>query len=119
MAKPSLNKIRKRMLVMTGIIIAALGLLVVRMAYWQIIRGEEMSTKAKNQQQSDDVVTASRGKIYDRNGKVLAESASVDTLVCNPQDVKENGDADYIADNLSKIIDIDRDKIYDLSLIHI
>lgn len=113
MAKPSLNKIRKRMLVMTGIIIVALGLLVVRMAYWQIIRGEEMSTKAKNQQQSDDVVTASRGKIYDRNGKVLAESASVDTLVCNPQDVKENGDADYIADNLSKIIDIDRDKIYD------
>ncbi len=112
--KPSLNEIKKRTVVIVCIVVALLALLVVRVAYWQIIRGDELSSKAKAQQQSGSVITASRGKIYDRNGKVLAESASVNTLICNPEDIKEDGDSSVIAAKLSPIIDMTTDEILKL-----
>ena len=94
------------------IVLICMGLLVVRLAYWQIIRGEELSVKVKNQQTGSSIITASRGKIYDRNGKTLAESVSANTLVCNPQDVKESGDAAVIAKELSQVLDVDYQKLY-------
>lgn len=114
MPTPSVNKIRKRTLAMTGVILICLACLILRTAYWQIIRGEELSTKAKNQQQGSSIVTAARGNIYDRNGKTLAESASVNTLTCNPQDVKNNGNAETIANRLSPILDMEYDEIMKL-----
>ena len=80
--KPSLNEIKKKTIFMVCIVAVLLALLVLRVAYWQIIRGDELSSKAKAQQQGSSIVTASRGDIYDRNGKVLAESATVNTLIC-------------------------------------
>lgn len=99
---------------MTLVIAAALAALVVRVAYWQIIRGDELSEKAKAQQQGSSIITASRGRIFDRNGKVLAQSASVNTLICNPEDIKEDGDADVIASRLASVIDMEEDKIKNL-----
>ena len=112
--KPSLNEIRKKTLIMMLIVIGALAVLIVRVAYWQIIRGDELSSKAKAQQQGSSIITASRGSIYDRNGKVLAESASVNTLICNPEDIKEDGDAAVIAARLAPVLDMDQEKITEL-----
>lgn len=109
--KPSLNEVKRKSAVMAVIAAAALAILVVRVGYWQIIRGDELSKKAKAQQQGTSVVTADRGSIYDRNGKVLAESASVNTLICNPEDVKEDGNADVIASKLASVINMDEGKI--------
>ena len=114
MPKPSGNKIKKRTLAMAGVVFACLAGLVVRVAYWQIVRGDELSTKAKNQQQGSSVITAARGNIFDRNGKTLAESASVSTLICNPQDVKDKGNAEEIAKRLSPILNMSYDDILKL-----
>lgn len=111
---PSLNSIKKRTVLMAAIVIVALTALAVRTAYWQIIRGDELSAKAKSQQQGTSIVTAARGKIYDRNGKVLAESASVNTLTCNPQDIKNSGNAEVIAEKLAPIIEMQYDTILNL-----
>lgn len=99
---------------MTVIVVAALAALAVRTAYWQIIRGEELSKRAKNQQQGNSIITAARGNIYDRNGKLLAQSASVNTLICNPQDIKNNGNAEVIAQKLSPVIGIKYDTVLSL-----
>lgn len=112
--RPSLNEIRKRTIVMVLAVIAALTALVVRVGYWQIVRGDELTKKAKAQQQGSSIITASRGNIYDRNGKVLAESASVNTLICNPEDVKADGDATVIASKLAPVLNMDTDKIVSL-----
>lgn len=114
MPTPSINKIRRRTLAMAVVILLCLAALILRVAYWQIIRGDELAAKAKNQQQGSSMITAARGNIYDRNGKTLAESASVNTLICNPQDVKNNGNAEVIAKRLSSIIDMEYDKILEL-----
>lgn len=111
---PSLNNVKRRTVIMTAIVLAALTALTVRIAYWQILRGDELSKKAKSQQQGSSIVTAERGKIYDRNGKVLAESASVNTLICNPQDIKNNGNAEVIAEKLVPIIGMQQDTILNL-----
>ncbi|MEE1225029.1 MAG: penicillin-binding transpeptidase domain-containing protein [Clostridia bacterium] len=111
MPTPSVNRIRKRAIVMTGAVVACLAALILRVSYWQIIRGEELWTKAKNQQQGSSVITAARGNIYDRNGKTLAESASVNTLICNPQDIKNDGNAQVIAEKLSPILSMRYDDI--------
>lgn len=109
--KPSLNEINKKSAVIAAAVVIALAALTLRVGYWQIIRGEELSAKARAQQQGSGVITASRGTIYDRNGKVLAESASANTLICNPEDVKADGNADIIASKLAPIIDMKPDEI--------
>ena len=112
--KPSLNEIKRKSWILAVSALIALSALVLRVGYWQIIRGEELSGKAKAQQQGSSIITASRGTIYDRNGKVLAESASANTLICNPEDIKDDGDADVIAQKLAPILDMDSTKIKQL-----
>ena len=100
------------------VIVAFLLALILRVAYWQIIRGDEMRAAVERQQTGATEVIAARGTIYDRNGKALAESATVNTLICNPQDIDKNTgtheEAEYIADKLSVVLDMDYDKIYNL-----
>ena len=112
--KPSLNEIKRKSRILAVLALVALSALVLRVGYWQIIRGEELTGKAKAQQQGSSIITASRGTIYDRNGKVLAESASANTLICNPEDIKEDGDADVIAQKLAPVIDMDATRIKQL-----
>ena len=109
--KPSLNEIKKKTIFMVCIVAVMLALLVLRVAYWQIIRGDELSSKAKAQQQGSSIVTASRGDIYDRNGKVLAESATVNTLICNPKDIEADGDSEVIAARLAPVLNMDQNEI--------
>lgn len=104
MALPSLNDIKKRSKIIIICIFIGFGLVILRMAWWQIIKGNEIAETAKRQQTSATVEQANRGKIYDRNGKVLAESASVKTLVCNPQDIENNGDLNTCVQVISSII---------------
>lgn len=111
MASPSLNSIKKRILPMVIIVLLCMAALVVRLAYWQIIRGDELAARAKSQQTGSSTITASRGIIYDRNGKALAESVSADTLVCNPKDVAEDGDAQAAAEALAPILGMTAEEI--------
>ena len=121
MATP-LTTMKKRIATMYFIAIAALIFLIIRVGYWQIYRGEEMRTAAENQQTSKSEIIAARGTIYDRNGKALAESATVNTLVCNPQDVnkKKQGEEEspypaMVAEKLSVILNMDYEKILELT----
>ncbi len=110
----SLGKMRKRCLIsfsLAGVLLVALA---GRIGYWQFVRGEELKTKAVAQQTRSSAVTAQRGTIYDRNGKVIAESASVDTVVCNPKQIKEDDAADVVSRKLSEILGMEEDEIYKL-----
>ena len=62
---------------MFALVVAILLVLILRVGYWQIIRGGEMRSAVERQQTGATNVIAARGTIYDRNGKALAESATV------------------------------------------
>ena len=58
------------------------------------------------QQTLDRTINPNRGTIYDRNGDVLAKSASVETVTVNPTNiVGEN--KEKVAKALSEIFELD------------
>ena len=53
-----------------------------------ITRHEEMQELASRQQTQSTTISATRGTIYDRNGKILAVSATADTVFLDPLAIK-------------------------------
>lgn len=107
-----MNKIRKRTIIYSGIFVLCLAALVFRILYWQVVRGAELRTRGESQQMSSTNVAADRGTIYDRNGKVLAESASVNTVICNPEQIKKDDAADTVSRYLADILSLEYEEIY-------
>ena len=84
-----------------------------------IFRGEELQNMASEQQLYDSIVTAPRGDIYDRNMNVLATSSTAWTIYITPNGINklDEDEAEQvrnkIADNLSEILELDRDDLYE------
>ena len=99
------------------IIFVLAGLLLGRLAYLQLVKGDEYSAKAESQQLGDKEIKASRGTIYDTNMNVLAQSASVWRVYLNPSKInsfkeeKREEVRDIIASGLSVILEMDEAKI--------
>ncbi|MEG1426362.1 MAG: stage V sporulation protein D, partial [Oscillospiraceae bacterium] len=79
---------------------------------WQVVRGEELKTRAMDQSLRTTALSASRGTIYDATGdKILAQSASVWTVTLEPAFIETEADREKIADGLSEILEMDREKV--------
>ncbi len=89
--------------------------LIVRIGYINAVHGEDYEQRAINQQLSDRPVYARRGNIYDRNGKLLATSVSAYTVYLSSAYIENEGQRKVIADGLSAILDMDREKIYEMT----
>ena len=107
----TLSQMKRRSLCVFAFLAVVLGALVFRIGYWQIVRGNEMKEAVLRQQTSEATIAASRGTIYDRNHKVLAESATVNTVVCNPQQIKKDGGEGIVAAKLAQILQMDEEEI--------
>ena len=66
------------------ILLVGFGAVAVRLFYLQLIQGPELQELAVDQQLVDTKLSAKRGTIYDCNGKILAQSASVLSTVSRP-----------------------------------
>ena len=87
--------------------------LISRTAYWQIVRGPELKEEAEQQQMRDSMVSPKRGTIYDRNQKVLAQSASAEMVCIVPVEIESDSDAKEIAQKLHEILGVDYDSVYE------
>ena len=77
MADPSVHvKNKRRVAIAFGVLMLLTVLLMLRMAWIQIVKADEYTEIAINQQTSDIPISAKRGNIYDRNGKEMATSVS-------------------------------------------
>ncbi len=114
-SEQSTFKQRKRIaLLLVGAIIC-FCLLIVRIAWLQIVRGEELSTAAREQQTSDNIISPQRGLIYDRNMKVLANNLSVETISITPKNVRQNSKQtpEEIAKKLAELLELDEKQVLD------
>lgn len=66
-----------------------LVILVVRLAYIQIIDGKKYADLAEKRRTNTQVLQARRGTIYDRKGNVLAKSEECYDVYCNPMEVTD------------------------------
>ena len=77
----------KLILVFGGIIFLFL-ILVVRLCYVTATKGKEYETAVLSQQKHDSTILPfERGKIYDRNGNILATNEKIYTLILEPQNI--------------------------------
>ncbi len=72
-----------------GSFILGFTLLAGRLCYLMIFRSEELSKKALNIEQRERTIKAARGKIYDRNGIVLADNQAVCSVSVIYYQIKE------------------------------
>lgn len=99
----------KRILIMAVVIIFLMTTTVARVFYLTIVRGEELSEKAETQQLKDTEITAMRGTIYDSNGNVLAQSASVWNVFIDPLNIKDK-QRDLIVDEFANLFGYNADE---------
>ena len=89
-------------------------LLFAKLYQWQIIEHEQLQSLAVSQQTLKTAVEASRGTIYDRNGNILAMSSTAENIFLSPYEIeKYEQDKALIAHELSAILGVDEDSIYD------
>lgn len=105
--------VRKRIYVIFCCFGVLLGILALRLAWVQLVRGEELYQKALDNRMRDVIVEAKRGIIYDRNGKELALSISSDALYAIPPEVIQSGRAREIAETLARILEMDAETIFE------
>lgn len=108
------QKLRQRTVWLLIVVLAlGFGAVITRLAFLQLVQGEKLQQKAVEQQLSDTILSAKRGTIYDRNGKILAQSASVWQVVISPANFKNDEQRYYVAGRLSEILELDKDEVYE------
>ena len=117
--KPRVN-MTMRLRVLTALfLVIGFGLVGVRLLYMQVFHHDFYIQKATSLQTRDTFITPNRGKIYDANMQVLAESAEVERITVSPKAVvsetkEKNGvTADVQRQTLATILSETLDVSYD------
>lgn len=121
---PTSNNSKRNLILILGIVFACLLLLVIRLGWIQIVKGDTYSERAVEQQTRDTPIEAERGTIYDRNGNELAVSVTCYTIWVRPTDVKKTEEKDAskreaeaqkkiekVSKTLSESLDMDYDEV--------
>ena len=82
----NLLAVKKFRIVLASLLIIFL-LLLIRLIWLQFVQGPALKEKAYNQQTTDQIISTSRGTIYDSTGKTLAISTPTDTVTINPKKI--------------------------------
>ncbi len=111
------TKILKRATVIGGIVVAAFVYLLVRILLLQTVGYDKYRNKVLNQITTEAEVVADRGKIYDRNGVLLATGVTTYRVFIAPRTVAQASEEDelmydaLIAAGLSGILDVEEEFI--------
>ncbi len=84
--------------------------LFLRLAWIQVVCGDKYRDMAVEQWRRDIPIPSKRGIIYDRNGKKLAISASIETLYVRPIEIK---DVENVSYRLAEVLGMDREDVLD------
>jgi stage V sporulation protein D (sporulation-specific penicillin-binding protein) len=95
------------------ILVLGFGAAVLRLTYLTTVQNSELQESAVDLQLADTTVSAKRGTIYDANGNVLAESASVWQVVMSPVNFKNDKQRQAAAKGLSEIFDLEYNDVLD------
>jgi penicillin-binding protein 2 len=92
------------------LLILTIIILTVRLWDIQIMKGSEMRKLSEQNRIRVKKVIAPRGMIYDRAGRIMADTRPSFNMYITPEDIK---DFNQTVDGLAKLINIDRDDIID------
>ena len=99
-----LDRFRTRLLAAALLVLICFGLIVARLLVLQVVKHEELSTRAEKNRISIVPIVPNRGLIVDRNGVVLADNYSAYTLEITRSQLVD--DLDTVIDQLSEVVEI-------------
>ncbi len=112
MPGPNRQMLRRSIFLMALLGVGAFALLLARLYQLQIVEHERYESLAIRQQLREAPSSTARGAILDRNGSVLAVSASVDNVYLSPAEIELYGeDRELIASELARILELDPVKL--------
>jgi cell division protein FtsI (penicillin-binding protein 3) len=88
-ASTSRNGTNLRLYILAGIFVLWCSVICFRLVYLQVFRYGSFEQRAQHQQQRTEEVSAKRGIIYDRQGRELAMSISVDSVFAVPAEMPD------------------------------
>ena len=103
-----LNLQNKRIKIVLLFVLLIFLIIIGRVFYVQVIEYDKLNELASNLWSRQLPVEADRGKILDRNGKVIASNLTTASLVVVPNQIKDKEDA---AKKISEILDADYEEI--------
>ncbi|MHB1419909.1 MAG: stage V sporulation protein D, partial [Bacillota bacterium] len=103
--------IRKRIAVLFLLLAAAIFLLILRVGWLQLVKGNEYQEKSVLNRERSLTIEAKRGIIYDRNMKELAINVSTDSIYAVPAEIKRSGRQAEIAQKLGGVLGISQDTV--------
>ena len=98
-----LKKINRRIRILFLIMLIPLFLIVFKVFYIQVFEYKKLNTLAKDLWSRNLTIEADRGKILDRNGKVLADNLTTTSLILIPNQIK---DKELVTRKLSDILNV-------------
>lgn len=101
---------KKRIRIMLFIVIIIFIILLIRLFWIQVIQGKRLKQMAQEQQNLDREISAKRGIIFDRNGEILAMSASSEMITINPNNIPKEK-KELVARKISEVLETDYEKI--------
>ena len=110
--EPGRQMLRRALVLAALFGVGLFALLLGRLAQLQIAEHDRFEQMALQQQLRQTPSSVSRGDIYDRNGRPLAVSASVENVYLSPAEIQANGeDPELIARGLSEILGLDYEEV--------
>lgn len=100
---PRRNLFKRALIVFLVLTIGLFGVSSANLFRIQIVDSEKYKSKAEKNQLHDTEIAAERGVIYDSNGTVLAQSASVWKLYIKPNAIDNEGFKTDLCEKLSEI----------------
>lgn len=110
--KYTILSLQKRLLVLFVLVAFLFCVLLIRVFYLQGYKGEYLISKAAPQWVRTLPLTAKRGDILDTTGSILATSTTTYDVYIRAKNVKN---ASLVADRLSEILGLSKEKIYTLA----
>lgn len=101
---------KKRMVYFSIILLVLLTIIVVRVGYLQVVRGESLKKEALAQWTKGVPIEATRGTIYDSTGKKLAVSVKRSTVWARPKDISAE-DFQETVDIVSETLGMDKAEV--------
>ena len=82
-----------RVAVLSGIALVAFAVIFFRLWYLEVLSGEEYKAQAENNRIREITIQAPRGKILDRNGKILVANRTALSLQVRPDQLPKPASA--------------------------
>lgn len=103
------NNIHIRMRVVLVVVCALLLAVIFKVFYIQVFKYDKLSNLAESLWSRELPITADRGEVRDRNGKVLATNITTTSLVVIPNQIKNK---EEVAKKLAEILNVTYEEMY-------